>query len=334
MKSHEKSVMAEGKSPTGLFAEIRSSCSEVTGRAAFVQIDGRGLEELADRLAEDGFPEDDFDPASNLKGTNPEKVAFVITLDAINFGSGWFPALRKHSGMSGYRTIATACKARFESQGSWSGEMLREASAESMAELLGQDLRAPLVAELMGLYARAWRELGVWLGNDYDDRFVSVVEEAGHSAERLVESLAKMSLYRDVSSYEEIRVPFYKRAQITAADLNRTFGDSHFGGFDDLAALTLFADNLVPHVLRCEGVLKFDASLVERIDAGELLANGSKEEVEIRAVAVEAVERLVVALAERRSPTTAHVIDGLLWNAGQSAKIKANPRHRTRTSYY
>jgi hypothetical protein len=51
-------------------------------------------------------------------------------------------------------------------------------------------------------------------------------------------------------------------------------------------------------------------------------------------VAVEAVERLVAALAERGRPTTAHALDGLLWNAGQSPEIKARPRHRTRCTYY
>ena len=60
----------------------------------------------------------------------------------------------------------------------------------------------------------------------------------------------------------------------------------------------------------------------------------AKEEVEIRAVAVEAVERLVAALATRDRPTTAHALDGLLWNAGQDPAIKAHPRHRTRCSFY
>ena len=48
----------------------------------------------------------------------------------------------------------------------------------------------------------------------------------------------------------------------------------------------------------------------------------------------EAVERLVAALAHRGRPTTAHVLDGLLWNAGQAPEIKASPRHRARCSFY
>ncbi len=338
MGSDESNARDEDRDEAGaslnLFAQIRSSCAEVTRRAAFVRIEDAKLNDLAQRLADERWPNDDFDPASEFAGPESERLAFVITLDAINFGSGWFPMVRKRPGMSGYRTIATACKESFERQGSLSAQALRESSASLLADLLGQDLDDPGVAELMELYARAWRDLGHWLESEYDDGFSNFVDDARHSAERLVNALAKMPLYRDVSSYQGLTVPLYKRAQITAADLHRAFGASRFGRFDDLDQLTLFADNLVPHVLRCEGVLDYARSLEARIDAGDPLVLNSPEEVEVRAVAVEAVERLVAALASLGRPTSAHVIDGLLWNAGQAAEIKARPRHRTRTSYY
>jgi hypothetical protein len=317
-----------------LFDRIRSSCKEVTRRARHIRIDDQALQNLAERLAIEGWPEEDLDPAHSVGGDETEMLAFIITLDAINFGSGWFPTLRKTEGMSGYRTIAKACRDHFDARGSWTGEALRATTAESMAELLSQDLEHADVAELMELYARAWRDLGVWLASEYDDRFESVIDRANESASRLVDALTLMPLYRDVTTYDGFEVPFYKRAQITAADLNRVFGTSRFGRFDDLGDLTLFADNLVPHVLRCEGVLEYERSLVERIDAGRILEVGMPEEVEIRAVAVEAVERIVSALAELGRPTSAHALDGLLWNAGQAPEIKARARHRTRTSFY
>ena len=164
--------------------------------------------------------------------------------------------------------------------------------------------------------------------------FASVVESADASAARLVASLAEMPLYRDVARYDELEVPFYKRAQITVADLDRAFDGESWGRFDDLDRLTLFADNLVPHVLRCHGVLVYAEALAQRIERGSLLEIGSKQEVEIRALAIEAVERLLVALAERGRSSSAHALDGLLWNAGQAAEIKARPRHRTRCPYY
>ena len=42
---------------------------------------------------------------------------FTLTLDAINFGSGWFPTLRKRPGCSGYFTVAWALTDRFRADG-------------------------------------------------------------------------------------------------------------------------------------------------------------------------------------------------------------------------
>jgi hypothetical protein len=123
-----------------------------------------------------------------------------------------------------------------------------------------------------------------------------------------------------------MRVPFYKRAQIAAADLHLT----GIAPADDLDRLTLFADNLVPHVLRLDGVLEFDERLVGRIDAGFLLEHGSPEEVEIRACALHAVELLVAA----HGNTTATVVDNVLWNRGALPRYKSRPRHRARTTAY
>ena len=55
---------------------------------------------------------------------------------------------------------------------------------------------------------------------------------------------------------------------------------------------------------------------------------------EVRAVAVDAVERLVAALEAEGTKTTAQALDYRLWSRGQSPTIKARPRHRTRCTFY
>jgi hypothetical protein len=186
----------------------------------------------------------------------------------------------------------------------------------------------------MGWFAQALNDLGDFLLGDYGGRFEGPVEECGRSAAALVEILARMPLYRDVSRYGAVEVPFYKRAQLTASDLAGAFEGTGFGAFDDLERLTLFADNLVPHVLRRAGALRYSHDLAHRIDAGERLIAGSPPEVELRACAVHAVERLVDALGGAGTPVSARDLDAWLWARGQRPEIKATPRHRTRTSYY
>jgi hypothetical protein len=186
----------------------------------------------------------------------------------------------------------------------------------------------------MAEFAAALDSLGELLERDFGGRFAGPVEAAGGSANALVRLLARMARYRDVSRYEELVVPFYKRAQITCADLALAFGGRGPGAFRDLGELTLFADNLVPHVLRMEGVLRYAPELAAKIDREEVLASGGREEVEIRAVALHAVEELSAACGERGLAIRPAALDQILWARGQAPAIKAVPRHRARNTYY
>jgi len=313
---------------------IRENCAEVVRRARCVRVDDARLRAFAAELGGTTPPASHLDPAHQDLGSAATTLAYVLALDAINFGSGWFPYLRKRPGLSGYFTIATGLRERFEQKGPWSAEELRGLGAAECAAAFGQDLRVPEAAELMGLFARALAELGDFVATRYAGRFEGPVEEAEGSAARLVEILARMPFYRDAARYEELLVPFYKRAQLTAADLAAAFRGEGLGQFRDLDRLTLFADNLVPHVLRREGVLVYEDSLAARVDAEELVAAGSPEEVEIRAAAVDAVERCVAEISRRGGLATAQALDYVLWNRGQQPDMKAHPRHRTRSTYY
>jgi hypothetical protein len=270
-----------------------------------VRIDLDALEAL-----EPGDPPE-LDPQRHyLEGPAADVADYLLVLDAINFGSGWFPTLRKRSGCSGYFTVAWALADRWRAGAGWTGAQLRAMRSDEVAETLGQSREH----ELMGLYAQALRELGRFLG---DRRALDVVAQADGSAVRLAELLAAgMTMWQDVG--------FYKRAQIAASDL-ALGGVADFG---DLDALTIFADNLVPHVLRCDGVLVYDDALAGHIDAGLDLPAG-REEREIRACAVHACELLA-----QRTGVPPRVLDVWLWNRGQAPEYKARPRHRTRTVYY
>ncbi len=318
----------------GVLDQIREATALVSRRARSVRIDGARLPALAAEFARTPPVPSHLDPAHQDLGSAEATLAYVITLDAINFGSGFFPYLAKRPGLSGYFTLATGLRERFERKGPWSAQELRGLCAAECAETFAQDLRVPEAAELMGLFARALADLGDFLASGYAGRFAGPLEEAGGSAERLVPILARMPFYRDVARYEELSVPFYKRAQLTAADLAAAFRGEGPGRFHDLDRLTLFADNLVPHVLRREGVLVYAESLARSIDAQEPIASGSREEVEIRACAVHAVERCVEEIARRGGEATAQALDQALWNRGQGQEFKAHPRHRTRSVYY
>jgi hypothetical protein len=178
----------------------------------------------------------------------------------------------------------------------------------------------------MALFGASLNDLGRHLTTEFEGRFAAVADAAGGSVAALVDLLSGWDSFADTSTYDELEVPFLKRAQIAAADLEA----ATVLAADDLGRLTMFADNLVPHVLRLDGILSCQPELVERIERGELIEHGSAEEVEIRACAVQAVELIV---AERPGGRAAE-IDQLLWNRGQHERYKARPRHRTRSTAY
>jgi hypothetical protein len=284
---------------------VRAECRSIAESARFVTIDLDKLSSL-----DPGSPPA-LDPERHyLEGSAEDVADYMLVLDSINFGSGWFPTLRKRPGCSGYFTVAWALADRWRASGPWSGDALRAMKEDDLAAVLGQDPGHPL----MRLYAEALRDLGCFLD---DRRALDLVADAEGSAERLASMLAAGMPFFDDRG-------FWKRAQITPNDLAL----AGVAEFTDLDRLTIFADNLVPHVLRVDGVLRYDPALAARIDAGELLAPG-EEEREIRGCAVHACELLSEQLG-----IPPRLLDTALWSRGQAVRYKSVPRHRTRTVYY
>ena len=289
----------------GLSDDVRRDCARVAAGARSVHIDATAL-----GAVEPAEPPE-LDPQVHYLEGTPEDVArYLLALDAINFGSGWFPLLDKRPGLSGYFTVAWNMSDDWRARGPWSAADLRAMTTERVAVALRQ---TPAL-ELMSLFAQALREFGRLLG---DGGALDLIAAANGSAQRLAGRLAaECALFADHG--------FYKRAQIAANDLAL----AGVAQFDDLDDLTIFADNLVPHVLRCDGVLVYDDALATHIDGNRLLPAG-REEREIRACAVHACELLAA-----RTGVPPRVLDVWLWNRGQAPAYKARPRHRTRTVFY
>ena len=319
---------------TGIFDAVRTSCQWAADNARFVQIDRDRLAPYARSLASELSIPPTLDADHHAVDQPDRALAFVLTLDAINFGSGYFPHLRKRPGLSGYFTIATHLKERFDAKGPFSAAELSELSAAACCGLFGQDPANRVAGELMELFAAALNDLGRFLRERNNGRFQGPVQHAGGSAERLVSELARMPFYRDVRTLEGREISFFKRAQLTVADLALALSGSDLAHFDDLDCLTIFADNLVPHVLRVDGLLHYAPELLARIEREELIPAGSPEEIEIRAVALHAVELLAEQLRTLGQPVTSMRLDYLFWNRGQDPAFKAHPRHRTRTVSY
>ncbi len=320
---------------SSLLEKVRTTCQAVADRANHVRISHNRIPYYAATLPLEQAFSPELDSSHHYIGHGNDTVAFLLTLEAINFGSGYFPHLRKRPGMSGYFTVAAALNDYYKTHGPLSAHALIKLAVTDTTKILGQDSNDEPIFELIQLFTKALNDLGGYLLDRFEGSFMALVEAAASSAERLVQLLIEMPYFNDVEPYGELEVSFYKRAQLTAADLSLAFKGQRPGRFNDLCRLTIFADNLVPHVLRVDNILLYDEMLAARVDAGELIPSGAAEEVEIRACAVHAVELMTEELRKSGQNATAMGLDYVLWNRGQQPYYKkARPRHRTRTVFY
>jgi hypothetical protein len=282
--------------PGVLTDRVRLHCANVAANARHVTIDPGAA------IASGGI--------SGLDGTlhflegAPDDVArYVLILDAINFGSGWFGELEATTDGLTARLTAHA-----RAEGPWTPQQLRALDAGTVGATLG----LPADHQLTRLYSAALNHLGGFLGHR------PVQNVLGDSAEDLAERLAAGMPFFDDRG-------FYKRAQIAANDL-------HLAGvvaYPDIDRLTIFADNLVPHVLRLDGVLRYSDELAQAIDAGQALTAGGDFERELRGCAVHACEGLA-----RRLGVAPRLLDNWLWNRGQQPPYTERRAHIARTVYY
>ncbi|MCP4626683.1 MAG: hypothetical protein GY850_24725 [bacterium] len=317
-----------------IFDQIRDSCARVAARSGHVCINYDRISAYVSSLPLEKLAPPGLDPNFHYLGRQKDTLAFLLILDSVNFGSGYFPHLRKRPGMSGYFTTASSLHDFFKNHDPLTANELAAMTVEQCTRIFGQDPANETIRELMQHFATALNDLGRFLLDRFNGSFTGLVEAAGSSVGRLVQLLREMPYFNDVEPYDELEVPFFKRAQILAADLAVAFNDQSWGYFEDMDQLTIFADNLVPHVLRMDSVLSYEESLISRIEAVELIPAGSAEEIEIRACAVHAVELIKQTICAAGQQITSSQMDYFLWNRGQLPKYKAVPRHRTRTVFY
>ena len=289
---------------SGLCDGVRASCARIAREARWVRIDLDRIGAVEPALPPELDPERHY-----LEGSRADVATYLLCLDTINFGSGWFPTLRKRPGASGYFTVAWALADRFRSHGAWTRDELAALDGPAVA---GCRASRPITSSWRSTPGRSTTSPPSW-GTAARSTW-STPRTARRSASPRRSPTCPSSATRASTS----------APQITPSDLAL----AGVAEWDDLGSLTIFADNLVPHVLRVDRVLRYEPELARTIDSGELLPPGEQER-EIRACAVHACELIAAELG-----VDARTLDHWLWQRGGAPEYKARPRHRTRTVFY
>jgi hypothetical protein len=339
-----------GPDPLGVLA----SCAAVVAEMAFVDIDRDAIARLAGALVSNRTAPPAWDDGIHFQGEGvnavEQTIGWIFALDALNFcfwAQGPDPAYRwriesNGATLDGYMALAVALR-----DAARAGTPVWDPAWQATV-----DEAVPGSAPIPLLDARVanLREMGqAILDLDAADQpYTAFVNRSRGSAPALVREVVETCpSFDDAAPWAprgapqgEITVRFYKRAQILVSDLAGALGGSYGAAnpgvplLTGLDQLTAFADYKVPQVLRHLGILRYSPDLASRIHARDLLAPGSREEVEIRAATIWACEMLRQELSERGGTFTAADVDWLLWNAGQDLPASCEPYHRTVTISY
>ena len=327
----DPAVNAVPRDPLG----IREGARFVVDASQQVSIDQDALAAYCRGLAQESqAPKPEWESEFHFAGELEATIAYVFCLDTVNFcfwgDPKWHRPYRRQW-LDGYWALAAALTEEVAANPQFvAADNLCQLDSQGLQRVLDGTPTIPLLEER----AANLRELGRWVGQRYGGRFSAIVRAAGSDAIALVRLVVDgLSSYRDEAVYKGRLVPFYKRAQILAADLQGALSGHGWPALARVEDLTAFADYKLPQLLRHQGILRYTGSLAELVDGQVPIEAGSEEEVEIRANTVWAVELMGQELEALGMPRPAYQIDWMLWYASQdSGHMK--PYHRTRTIYY
>ena len=210
---------------------------------------------------------------------------------------------------------------------------LRRLTPPEFEELLGGSGRLPMLEERTQVINEAGRVLARLFGGE----IATLVRLASQSADdALALLLHNFPSFRDVSMLDGMPVYFLKRAQNFIADLFRAFAGLGLGRFDDVRRLTALPDYRLPQVLRAAGAIEYSPQFARHVDACFPLRADSREEIELRAATVQAVDALRAELVRRTGEDVlACLLDNELWRLAHDDEFgDLLPHHRSRTIFY
>lgn len=332
----------------------KKSAKLVAGLAKDVFIEQAGVKKLAlavldglktGKIREGNFSQIKFHP----KPDDPRAADWIFVLDTLNF-SFWTDTGAKKwrvNGETGYFAFCAAIsRAIDQGKPMWDPKYYSQITQRD-AEIIFQgddEVNIPLIQDrIKGLH-----EAGRVLLDKYKGTFVECIKSCESSAEKLLQLVVKeFDSYRDEADYEGHRISIYKRAQILIGDIWACYEGRGLGEFHDIDSIAMFADYRIPQVLVHYGTMRYSDSLMSKLKSDEPLKQGSREEVEIRAVSIEAVEqvcdevrRLIAADPKLglnpSKDVNAIVIDHYLWDYRReyAQELEHIPFHKTRSIYY
>jgi hypothetical protein len=333
---------------------VLSSTARVIEGLTEVRIDQTAIDRLAARIVNQQIPPPAWDADTHFTTNGPDAIeqvaGWTFALDALNYcfwAQGDDPTDRwcivsDDTVYDGYMVLAIALRdAARAGTPIWDPHWMAQVTDDDLQQIFAPAPGSATIP-LLASRTRHLNELGAAVRGGYPgpSPFTDLITSCDWSAPRIAAAIIDLaSSFNDVAPWtspvdgraHEVR--FHKRAQILASDLAGALEPLGLA-IRDRDQLTAFADYKVPQVLRQLGILAYAPDLSDRIHRRDLIAAGSRAEVEIRAATIWACEWIRQALSTAGTSYTASDVDWALWNQGQILRAGTEPYHRTVTPFY
>ncbi|MBI3633051.1 MAG: hypothetical protein HY226_02050 [Candidatus Vogelbacteria bacterium] len=265
-----------------------------------------------------------------------KKLDYLILLDGLNFcfwQKNYKDKWRVKYGdkeYNGYFSLSLALKIFFENN-------LDKTNYKYLSTISFLDFKKILDGEgTLLLMRERWltlKALSCMMIKKYDGDSLKFVSLAKSKFANIVPMIADLPSFGDTTKYKSKKIYIWKRAQILACDIYGAFAGKGPGRFTDKEYLTAFADYKVPQILHTLGLIEYSDRLTSKIRVLTEIKAGSREEIEIRAATIWAVEYLRREMKKLGKNMFAFEIDWILWNNAKNEDM-ALPYHHTKTVFY
>lgn len=267
--------------------------------------------------------------------SNDEKLAFLFVFNSISFSywgrPKWSVPLEGNMPQRGTLCMLASLRRAVDD-----GRLVLDPEylATIRKEALGEILRGTTEIPLLDKRCAILRELGQMVATRWRGSFANLVSSASGDALSLLAIITDMfPTFNDFSSLDGGSIYFHKRAQLLISDIYHVFDGEGHGGLRRVDKLTACADYVLPMVLRYMGILVYSPDLAEKVDGGVQIPRDSREEIEIRANTILAVELIREELGYGLPAITSMDLNDYLWLTKQG--IPENVKHHlTRTTAY
>ncbi len=271
-----------------------------------------------------------YSPLTSMRLDPRQKAAFLFVFNAVSFSYWGTPKWTIENDENKYvrgtwSMIAAIKRAITENIPILDSSYLANIGIDELGYVLRGNVEIPLLNERAAIL----QEVGSIVARTYKGDFLQIiVGKKSDSALDLVDKIIhEFPSFNDFSKYNDEPAYFHKRAQLLVSDLNYSLKL----GLQDIHQLTACADYILPLVLRYKGILEYDSNLAFKVDHRIEIPKESREEIEIRAGTIMAVEKIKEAL--HQPGLTSMQLNDHLWLAGDTVPEK-QAYHLTRTTAY